>query len=96
VRLKAGGALARNLRDLYARAGVPRETGDLWHRLRHAFATGLCAAGADLATIGAAMGHAPGSPVTLRYVHPDIAQLRAAVEALDARSRGTEGRGSGS
>jgi len=94
VPLKAGGVLARNLRALYARAGVPRETGDLWHRLRHAFATGLSAAGADLATIGAAMGHAPGSPITLRYVHPDASRLRAAVDALDARSRRTAGPGS--
>ena len=93
VSLKAGGVLARNLRDLYAKAGVPRETGDLWHRLRHAFGTGLSASGADVATIGAAMGHAPGSPITLRYVHPEERRVRAAVEALDESSRQDRGRG---
>lgn len=68
----------RALRMLCRRAGVP-ESG--WHRLRHSYATMLYAEGVDLPTIGRLLGHAPGSPVTQRYVHPDWEALRAAARA---------------
>jgi integrase len=53
-----------------------------WHRLRHSFGTAL-AAHADLGTLRLAMGHAPGSTMTLRYVHGDPTRSAAAIEEMD-------------
>lgn len=72
-----GGNEDRDLRSLCRRAGVP-EGG--WHRLRHSWATMLYAEGVDVPTIGRLLGHAPGSPVTLRYIQPQWAALREAVK----------------
>ena len=67
---------------VYDRAGVARSRGDGWHRLRHAYGTAMLRAGADLATVRAAMGHAPGSTATLRYLHPDLGAMRRAVKRV--------------
>lgn len=71
----------RVLRMLCRRAGVP-ECG--WHRLRHSYASMLYAEGVDLPTIGRILGHAPGSLVTQRYVHPDWVALRKAARKGEA------------
>ena len=72
----------RALRMLCRRAGVP-PCG--WHRLRHSYATMLYAEGVDIPTLGRLLGHAPGSPVTLRYVHPDWDALREAARRGERR-----------
>lgn len=72
----------RALQRLLRRAGVSRGG---WHRLRHSCGALLAATGADLATIAKALGHAPGSTMTLRYMHTDpgrIAEAAAGVERL--------------
>lgn len=89
--LGEGGNVGRALRALYAAAGAPREKGDGWHRLRHAFGTAMAAAGADVATVGAALGHAPGSAITLRYIHADAGRMRAAVDRLGEKPKPTPG-----
>ena len=38
--------------------------------------------GTDVATIGRMLGHRPGSPITLRYLHTDDGRLREAAEAV--------------
>lgn len=78
-------SIHRALRRVCAAAGVP--TGGL-HRLRHTLATALQHDGVGLATIGRLLGHRPGSPVTLRYMHTDDATTRAAAEAVAAKVRG--------
>ncbi len=72
----------RALRTLCRRADVP-PCG--WHRLRHSYATMLYAEGVDIPTLGRLLGHAPGSPVTLRYVHPDWEALRKAARKGEDR-----------
>jgi len=77
----------RTLYRLYGDAGValddlPRGSRG-WHLLRHSYATLLGASGADVATIGRLLGHRPGSPVTLRYLHPDDERMRRATEAVE-------------
>lgn len=66
----------RDLRALCKRAKVPKGG---WHKLRHGWATMLYAEGVDVPTIGRLLGHAPGSPVTLRYIQPQWEALRQAV-----------------
>jgi integrase len=61
------------------RAEVPRSG---WHQLRHSAATLLAVAGIDVATIGRMLGHRPGSPITLRYLHTDDGRLREAADAV--------------
>lgn len=70
----------RSLQRLLARAGVARGG---WHRCRHSAGALLAAAGADLATIARALGHAPGSIMTLRYVHTDTGRLAAAAMGVE-------------
>lgn len=72
----------RALRIICRRAGVP-ECG--WHLLRHSFATMLYAEGVGLPTIGRLLGHAQGSPMTLRYVTPDWKALTAAARKAEKR-----------
>ena len=69
----------RALKNLCRKAGVPERS---WHPLRHTYGSMLAAKGVDYRTIGVLMGHAPGSTVTLRYLHTDAERLRAAVEKL--------------
>jgi integrase len=76
---KSDSSLGKALHRLYDKAGVPRGG---WHRLRHSAATLLAAAGVDVATIGRMLGHRPGSPITLRYLHTDDARLREAARAM--------------
>ncbi len=72
----------RSLSRAYARAGIPpAPTGhNGWHRLRKAFGTALASRGADLSTIQALMGHAPGSAVTMLYMLSNEQQCRKAME----------------
>jgi len=72
-------SLYHALHRLMDRAEVPRSG---WHQLRHTAATLLAAAGTDVATIGRILGHRPGSPITLRYLHTDDDRLRQAAEAM--------------
>jgi integrase len=74
-------SLYKALHRLCDRAGIPPGG---WHRLRHTAATLLVAAGTDVATIGRMLGHRPGSPITLRYLHTDDERLRQAAEAVAA------------
>lgn len=96
-RLPGYGRMRVRLVRLFDSAAIPREKWDGWHRLRHTAATRLAQTGADVATIGAALGHAPGSPVTLKYLHPEADRLRAAVDAAAAAvTRAGEARRGGS
>jgi integrase len=76
---KSDSSLYKALHRLMDRAGVPRSG---WHQLRHSAATLLAAAGVDVATIGRILGHRPGSPITLRYLHTDDARLQRAADAV--------------
>lgn len=70
----------RSLRAVLRRAGVANGG---WHRLRHSFGSLLASSGADLATIRRMMGHAPGSTMTLRYMHSDSARIGKAAVAVE-------------
>ncbi len=72
-------SLSKALHRLMDRAEVPRSG---WHQLRHTAATLLAAAGTDVATIGRILGHRPGSPITLRYLHTDEERLKQAADAV--------------
>ena len=76
---KSDSSLYKALHRLMDRTGVPRSG---WHQLRHSAATLLAAAGTDVATIGRMLGHRPGSPITLRYLHTDDGRLRDAANAV--------------
>ena len=76
---KSDSSIYKALHRLCDRAEVPRSG---WHQLRHTAATLLAAEGADVATIGRMLGHRPGSPITLRYLHTDDMRLREAAEAM--------------
>ena len=78
-------SLYKALHRLCDRAGVPRGG---WHQLRHTAATLLAAAGTDVATIGRILGHRPGSPITLRYLHSDDVRLQQAADAVAAAVHG--------
>jgi len=52
--------------------------------MRHTAATLLAVAGVDVATIGRILGHRPGSPITLRYLHTDEDRLHSAARAVAA------------
>lgn len=69
----------RELKRYCRKAEVPEVS---WHPLRHTFGTLLAASGSDVPTIGRLMGHRPGSPITLRYLHTDPERMRAAVGRL--------------
>ena len=75
------------LSRMYERAGLPKASRSQggWLRLRHTFATHLDQEGAGVRTIGQALGHKPGSHVTLRYIHSDEERMRRSVEAMDRR-----------
>ncbi len=63
------------------RAGVPEVP---LHGARATTATLLREAGVPLSTIGAVLGHKPGSPITgLAYAHAQDAELRGAMDALE-------------
>ena len=54
------------------------------HGARATTATLLREAGVPLSSIGAMLGHKPGSPITgLSYAHPQDAELRGAMDALE-------------
>ena len=70
-------ALLRLLKRLQRRAGTPAAG---WHACgRHALGTALANAGATVAEVGLALQHAPGSTMSLRYVHASQASLSAAM-----------------
>ena len=52
------------------------------HRLRHTFATNLLKNGADIKTIQLLLGHSSSTITMNYYLHPDIKQLRNAVNLL--------------
>lgn len=52
------------------------------HKLRHTFATRLLNSGADIKTIQALLGHSSASITMNYYLHPDVKQLRSAVNLL--------------
>ncbi|MCA9316490.1 MAG: site-specific integrase, partial [Planctomycetes bacterium] len=74
-------SLYKALYRLCDRAGVPHCS---WHTMRHTAATLLAVAGVDVATIGRILGHRPGSPITLRYLHTDEDRLHSAARAVAA------------
>lgn len=76
---KSNSSLYKALHRFQDRAEVPRSG---WHHLRHTAAALLAAAGTDVATIGRILGHRPGSPITLRYLHTHDPRLRQAAEAV--------------
>lgn len=82
LKLPSQRAMASALHRLCVAAGVARPRGGAWHWLRHSFGTLLSARRVDLATIRLLMGHAPGSTVTLRYLHPERDRAAAAVQQL--------------
>lgn len=77
---RSDSSLNKALHRLCDRAGVPRGG---WHRLRHFIGTTLQQDGWDLVTIGALLGHAKGSTVTVRYAQTDKARVRKAAKALE-------------
>lgn len=77
--------LRRGLRALFDAAAVPWVHKDGWRLVRRSFGTHLGAMGVPLAVIASLMGHAPGSPMTLRYLRPLADQAEAAVKALGER-----------
>lgn len=81
------GHLYKMLGAVLRAAGIPSEDRHGWHGLRHSMATILGANGADVATIGALLGHRPGSPVTLRYIHASSDRKEAAIKGLAAALR---------
>ena len=78
-------ALNRLFRRLCERAGIPPappgQNG--FRRLRHTQATLMAAAGADVATIGKALGHEEGSRMALRYVERDRGRHADAIKAVE-------------
>lgn len=54
--------------------------------LRHTFATRMIAAGCDLPTLAAVMGH-NGLRTIFRYVHPQAHSMKAAMDRYDAASK---------
>jgi len=76
--------LTAALRRIAAETGIPLSP----HRLRHTAATQLCAVG-DLRSTQVMLGHT-SIQTTIRYVHPNLERLRAAVAAMPAPSFGRE------
>jgi len=72
------------LRNLGRAAGFPFPVTP--HMLRHAFATELLRTGANLEEARRLLGHA-SIVTTSRYLHPDQASLRRAVNRLDRRRK---------
>jgi hypothetical protein len=72
--------LSRAFRRIVHRAGLG-EADITPHRLRHAFATHLLRAGADIATVSDLLGHS-SIAVTSMYLHASGETRRSAVELL--------------
>jgi integrase len=74
------GSVKKAHRGAVTRAGIK---GHLrLYDLRHTFATRTAAAGADLPTLSAILGHT-SILMTMRYVHPAAEQKRAAIEKFE-------------
>lgn len=80
-------AAHKALRRLYRRAGLEVPKGEGYHLLRHSWGTLLMRAGVHQRIIGLLLSHAAGSAQTSIYLHPDDADLQAAMDALGARYR---------
>ena len=52
------------------------------HRFRHSFGTNLAKSGINLRLLQELLGHAPGSPVTQRYLHLSIGDVADAFNAV--------------
>lgn len=68
------------LKRLLKSEGIPHRK---FHALRHTFATGLVSRGADINTVMRLMGHS-NINITAIYFHADKAQMRKAVNSLNA------------
>ena len=74
-----GPALTHTFEGAIARAGLPRLR---WHHLRHAYAGLLLAAGSDLATVSALLGHSSVALTASTYAGVAPSLRRAAVDRL--------------
>jgi len=59
------------------------------HQLRHAFASNVADAGADIDVLADLLGHASVGSSRV-YMHPDASRLRAAVDAVPSPRAGAE------
>lgn len=78
---RSSSAVAKAVRLLYGRAGVPRARGDGLHALRTAFVSAGVAAGVDLATMADLIGDDPAT-VARYYTHSAAAARQQAVERI--------------
>ena len=77
------GDLRQALHRVLKRAGIDSADRHGWHAIRKSFATLMAANGADVATIGALLGHRAGSPVTLKYIAPSQSRKVDAISRLE-------------
>lgn len=76
-----GAYLTKTLYNVCKRIGIPRRSP---HDLRHTFGTRLNERGVDANTIARLMGHSNPTTTMNIYIHTDDAQLRRAMDRLEA------------
>lgn len=76
-----GAYLTKTLYNVCKRIGIPRRSP---HDLRHTFGTRLNERGVDANTIAHLMGHSNPTTTMNIYIHTDDAQLRRAMDRLEA------------